>query len=125
MALRLRHAVAARPREARLALGELSARLDRMAPSRVTASGQERLRSLSRRLVLASLQQLGRRQERASVLAARLEAASPEQALVRGYSITLDADGKPVRDATSVAPGSLLVTRLQRGELRSRTEPSR
>ena len=125
MALRLRHVVAARPREARLALGELSARLDRMAPSRVTASGQERLRSLSRRLALASLQQQGRRRERTSVLAARLEAASPEQALVRGYSITLDADGKPIRDAASVAPGSLLVTRLQRGELRSRTEASR
>ena len=125
VSLRLRHAVALRPREARLSLGAVSARLDRFAPSQAVAHGRERLRSLARRLSLTATHALRGRLERAAGVEARLESVSPEQALARGYSITLDQHGRPVRDAATVPAGSLLVTRLQHGELRSRTEAPR
>ena len=39
--------------------------------------------------------------------------------------LSLDAQGRPIRDAAAVPPGSEIVTRLERGELRSRTEGPR
>ena len=125
LALRLRHAIVARPREGRLTLEKLAARLDRLGPVQSLARGRDRRQSLDRRLALAMSQAMRRRRERTLALAARLESVSPEQALARGYSITLDAQGQPIRDAATVPSGTLITTRLQRGELRSRTEGSR
>jgi len=52
-----------------------------------------------------------------------LRLLSPEQVLARGYSITTDAEtGKVLRDAAKVKPGQRLKTRLQKGEIVSKTE---
>lgn len=46
-----------------------------------------------------------------------LQERSPLAILNRGYSITRDAEGKVVRDAANVPPGSEISVRLARGEL--------
>jgi len=55
---------------------------------------------------------------------ARLEAVAPERTLARGYSITLDADGKVVRSAATLKDGARIETRLEQGTVRSRVERS-
>ncbi|MCP4201941.1 MAG: hypothetical protein GY769_08415, partial [bacterium] len=47
---------------------------------------------------------------------------SPERTLRRGFSITRDEDGKVLRAATDIAPGSRLQTQLARGVVNSRVE---
>ncbi|MBS1771000.1 MAG: exodeoxyribonuclease VII large subunit [Acidobacteria bacterium] len=51
------------------------------------------------------------------MLAAKLDALSPLAALSRGYSVTLDAEGKIVTSADSVEKGDKLKIRLKRGTL--------
>lgn len=55
---------------------------------------------------------------RLALLHQRIEDASPEKLLSRGYSITLK-DGKAVTDASLLQPGDLLTTRLLKGEVHS------
>lgn len=119
----------------RLAKG-LSARTDRArhridragerlaeASRQVLASANRRLQPLEDRLNRAWLRDLERRGERLASLAGRLEALSPLAVLARGYSLTLTADGnRVVRDASTVHPGDLILTRLAAGQLLSRVE---
>lgn len=56
---------------------------------------------------------------RLDMLAQRLEDASPEKQLGRGYTITLK-DGKPLKNAAGLKPGDEIVTRYHQGETRSR-----
>ena len=51
--------------------------------------------------------------------AAVLDALSPSAALVRGYTLTLGADGKLVRSAAALAEGDPLVTKFADGSVRS------
>ena len=71
--------------------------------------------SLGSALVLYR-ERVERRFERAKT---RLELLSPYSVLERGYSLTTDASGEVLRDASAVRPGDMIVTRLCRGEIRS------
>lgn len=62
---------------------------------------------------------LSQASSRLATAAAALSALSPLAVLARGYSVTLDAQGRVVDDAESVQPGDTLRTRLHRGELHS------
>jgi exonuclease VII large subunit len=54
----------------------------------------------------------------------RLNLLSPEHTLARGYSITLTAaTGRVVRAAAAAPPGTVLLTRLHSGGLRSVVTP--
>ncbi|EMI17121.1 Exonuclease VII, large subunit [Rhodopirellula maiorica SM1] len=55
-------------------------------------------------------------------LAASLSALSPVAVLSRGYSVTMDADGKAVADASSLSAGDRLETRLHKGRVVSKVE---
>lgn len=55
---------------------------------------------------------------RLELLQQRLEDASPEKQLARGYSITLK-DGKIVKDVRQMKVGDKLVTHLYQGKLLS------
>jgi len=58
------------------------------------------------------------RREALRQLEKRLHALGPEQVLARGYSLTTDAaTGAVLRDATKVAAGQKLKTRLAQGEV--------
>ncbi len=86
------------PRARNLLMG---ARLDGLA-SRAAAAGRARAERAARRLETAG---------------ARLTALSPESTLARGFSITRDAKGRVVREASAVAPGDELEVVLWRGGL--------
>ncbi|MEO0416392.1 MAG: exodeoxyribonuclease VII large subunit [Verrucomicrobiota bacterium] len=51
-----------------------------------------------------------------------LKAISPERTLERGFSMTLDSDGNPIKDADQVQTGQLLETHLAKGKIVSRAE---
>lgn len=125
MATALRHAATMLQRDAGDRLRAAEARLRMHAPTAVVRVGHQRAQALRRRLAMAAANQLSAESAALSALRARLESVAPERALARGYSITLDAQGRPIRDAAAVPPGSEIVTRLERGELRSRTEGPR
>lgn len=46
-------------------------------------------------------------------------AFDPERLLERGFSVTLDAQGRAIRDARALAPGTVVRTRFARGEATS------
>jgi len=90
-------------KDARLALDRLEQRLHRLPPQ-ACESRRRKLRESTDRLRL-----LG-----------------PANVLERGYSITLDAStGQPLRDPAQVAPGATLISRLAKGELRSKVPARR
>ncbi|MCS6771450.1 MAG: exodeoxyribonuclease VII large subunit [Kiritimatiellae bacterium] len=70
------------------------------------------MRSL--RAVEVALQRLRRRHDRASE---KLSALDPHAVLTRGYSITFGPDGKPLLDASTVAPGERIRSKLSHGEI--------
>lgn len=121
----------------------LAGSLDRAGRARLrTAHG--RRRDLARRVGARSAAALERGRQRPRYLVdgvhratrARLAAArarvtgwrelidrlSPERTLARGFSITRAGDGRALRDATTVSPGTRLETELFRGTLASRVE---
>jgi exodeoxyribonuclease VII large subunit len=55
----------------------------------------------------------------------RLEALSPELVLARGYSITLDEEGRLLRSASETAPDRGIQVRLAKGTLSARVEEVR
>ena len=121
----LRHVAVTLRRDALERMRTLEARLQAHAPTAVVGIGHARTGALRRRLALVAARRLSTATAAVAAMGARLESVAPDRALARGYSITLDALGRPVRDPASVPPGSEIVTRLQRGELRSRTEGPR
>ena len=63
------------------------------------------------------------RRHRISRLAASLEALNPLGVLARGYSLTLEANGKTlIRSSDQVTAGDLIHTRLASGAIASRVE---
>lgn len=98
---------AVRAVESSAALARPLDRLERM---------RERLDELGERADRAALQRVDAARERTGRLAAHLQAVSPTSILERGYSITLH-EGRPLRDAASVEPGSRVETRLARGSV--------
>lgn len=79
---------------------------------------QHRL-ELSLRMASALQGRLQKEQHRLELLEQRVSAASPEVLLRRGYSVTLK-DGKAVTDASCLKPGDEVVTRLAKGEFKSK-----
>jgi exodeoxyribonuclease VII large subunit len=142
--LGLRRSGDARLHQERRSLATNRNRLVRLAPAVRLATGridldqrQQRLAAAVRRLLQGETRGLGGRvgllrargperrllqaREEFSGRVGRLEALSPLAVLGRGYSITLDGEGRGVlRDAERVAVGSTVTTRLRRGRLLSR-----
>ncbi len=91
----------------------------------------ERLRShgnlvtqLGARLAFAFSHRVHRCDAQLQRLRAALAVLDPTAVLARGYSITYDAKGDVIRDAARVCEGSLVKTRLARGELQSEVKAS-
>ena len=52
----------------------------------------------------------------------KLEAFNPANVLQRGYSLTLDAEGRPVTDCQNLNTGDTIQTRLRDGVVQSTVE---
>jgi exodeoxyribonuclease VII large subunit len=118
---RLGRALRHRTDQARQRLDSLDLRA-RHALSRLIEQRRSRLEALGERLRHAIRDDLDRRQQKLAQVEAGLQALGPLGVLARGYSITLDGDGRVVRNAAQVSPGESLTTRLASGRLESRVE---
>ena len=56
------------------------------------------------------------------VTSTRLQGLDPRAILQRGYSITRDQEGRVIREAATVEPGTAITTQLATGQLHSRVE---
>jgi exodeoxyribonuclease VII large subunit len=93
-------------------------------PAQVLERRMEFLSHLRRRLELAAQAPLDRRHERLARLHGLLRALGPESAFLRGFSITLGADGKALRSSLGIRSGDLLRTKFADGETTSRVVES-
>ena len=103
----------------RRALDQQTSRFAVAHPSRRVEVERLRLHRASERLQEASVRVTVARRAALTTRAARLAALSPRRTLERGYSITSDADGRVLTDATAVPAGARLRTVLGRGSLES------
>ena len=89
------------------------------APMRKVESWTQQLDYLSHQLGQAPHAAIMSVEHRLDRAATRLKLLDPSGVLSRGYSITLDAEGRVVTSAAAVAAGQVLTTRLKDGELES------
>ena len=115
---RLLSATAQRVRSEASRVEALSLRVAAREPA--TGAARERLGQLRCRLDAATSAGLRGADSRVRALAAALEHLAPRAVLARGYSITRDADGRIVADASNVAVGESIAVELASGSLRGR-----
>ena len=115
LAARLEAAVAGRLAAAATRTSRSEARLGSVSPRSRTEVAAGRIDSADRRLRRAMSTALQRRRVLIEHAGRRLRAVGPEQVLDRGYSLTLDATGRPLRDSADVQVGAVVTTRLARG----------
>lgn len=75
----------------------------------------QRLDELKKNLMFHFVNFLSFKKEKIAAFLGRLEALGPAQVLRRGFSITLDREGRAVRSARLVKIGDLLKTKLKEG----------
>ena len=97
---RLRGALRSAVQTQREALGAARARLAAVSPEKRVQLDSHRLLALWK----------------------RLESASPQSVLKRGYAIVRDEAGRPVARAAGLSPGQALVNEFHDGRVRVRTE---
>lgn len=116
---RLRGAPRARLERAYRVLAECRVALEHLRPSARHALARRRVAELHQRMARALSARHTQARTRLEACARHLAGLGPQQVLARGYSLTLDADGRLVRRAQDVRPGMSLVTRLAEGSIRS------
>lgn len=85
----------------------------------------QRLDDWSRLLINSIERKVKESQEQIENLGGQLHALSPLGVLNRGFSLTLDENGKIVKNAHSLKEGQILKTIFQEGEIHSRVEDIR
>jgi exodeoxyribonuclease VII large subunit len=83
------------------------------------AAAEQRLSASGRRLVVGSDRATEHAALRLDSVEARVGALDPRRALDRGWSITRRSDGTLVRRSSELEPGTVLVTQLADGSVRS------
>lgn len=107
---------------------EQQRRIDQLQNRLLTAVQRKQLSSSSQlQLLVARLsplasQTLMRERHRLELLSQRVAACDPQLLLRRGYSITTK-NGRVVRDATQLKAGDELITRFEKGSVRSEVKP--
>lgn len=100
-------------------LGAIEARLARLDPGARQTAARARVEDAARRLAQAAARRTERATARVDLVARQLAALSPTRVLERGYSITLGADGQPVRSIDRAPPGTELSTVVADGRISS------
>jgi exodeoxyribonuclease VII large subunit len=105
-------------------VAHLAARLSNAARHRLDAA-QARLGDAPRRLAHAAARRMEGAQARLARLQASLTGLDPGAVLARGYSITRNAAGEVLRDASRVAVGERLASTLAHGSVESEVTRTR
>jgi exodeoxyribonuclease VII large subunit len=100
-------------------LAAIEARLARLDPGARQSAARARVEDAARRLAQAAARRTERSTARVDLVARQLAALSPTRVLERGYSITLGADGQPVRSIDRAPPGTELSTVVADGRISS------
>ncbi len=100
---------------ARHALEVAAARLSTRSARAALGAAAERLAATRHRMLATAHTRLTASRARLDTLAAHLAAASPQNALERGYALVSGADGRLVRQADSLHAGERLRLRFARG----------
>lgn len=132
LARRAEHALGQRVGRASVRLERLAGRLEQHRPDRV-ASRMERqiaakLAGAEQKLVAAIRRRIEKQRDKLLGLGRELGAVSPIAVLERGYSVTLDANGRALRSIGDMKQGDTIETRLADGSVRSvvgESDPSR
>ena len=119
---RMRYAWRFRFQQASNNTQQLNSRLLAASPELVLNRYQHNLQILSQRLSYRMSALLDQQKARLSNCARTLQAISPLQTLERGYSITMDNNGKTIVDAKNLSKGDEIQTRLHKGRIISRIE---
>ncbi|WP_394128987.1 exodeoxyribonuclease VII large subunit [Shewanella maritima] len=96
---------------------QLQHRLQQRSPKQYVQLEAQRLDYLSARLTKVTESHLQQATQRMAQAAHQLETVSPLATLSRGYSITKNAQGKVVTNATELTSGDTINTTLAKGEL--------
>lgn len=89
-------------------------------PAKVLERRIDHLAQLQARLRRNGERCVSERADRLARLAGMLRALGPESAFQRGFSITMDGEGRILRSVAGLGPGTLLRTRLADGRIASR-----
>jgi exodeoxyribonuclease VII large subunit len=100
-------------------LDRLSGRLIGHLPARPIGEAQMRCRMLDQAMTEVLGRELAARRSRLERAAGVLQALNPQTILTRGYTITMDSDGRPLTSAKEVEAGMPLRTRFHDGEVES------
>jgi len=100
-------------------LAAIEARLARLDPGVRQTAARARVEDAARRLEQSAARRAERSAARVDLVARQLAALSPTRVLERGYSITLGADGQPVRSIDRAPPGAELSTVVADGRISS------
>ena len=84
----------------------------------IKAQHEAKLNTIEQKLPLLASQRITTENHRLELINEKLKALDPALLLARGYSITLH-NGHAVKDATSLAPGDEIETRLAKGTITS------
>ncbi|BDS06047.1 exodeoxyribonuclease 7 large subunit [Oceaniferula spumae] len=93
-------------------------------PAKVMQRRSERLDQVRGMLELAGKRGIQRSSDKLQHLATLIRTLGPDSTFARGFSITLDESGKPVKDVTKVKQGDVLISQLANGKIISRAESS-
>lgn len=96
--------------------------LERWRPSEVLAEAGHRLDMLQHRIGNLSTQRIARAAEKLEGIEKLIHSLGPDSVLQRGFSLTLDADGRAITDAAKLQSGDRVRTKLARGEFASVVE---
>ena len=103
-------------------LASLAQRLGQMSPHTGLASAHGQWELLTNRLERATVRRLERAAQELKGLDQRLEAASPKAVLERGYTLVVDAQGKPITSAHNTASDQRVTLHFADGQRRARIE---
>lgn len=128
MEVRMQRAINGRLQLHRQNLSRLTGSRVLQSPMNVLQDRRMLLDHLQKQLTAAAERQLAGKKQKLTALAAGMDAMSPLKVLARGYSMTKNAQGKVITDATAVNPGDAITVRLSAGQLHavvSQTEGER
>lgn len=97
----------------------LARHLVAIGPQSEIRNHHRRLESLAARLQTATQRSVSQRKDRLEAASRHLAAVGPARVLGRGYTYTIDAQGRPMTSAIAITPGDTLTTVFADGKVQS------
>lgn len=115
----LRRRAASLVQSRRLMLGAAASRLSHLSPAGRIAAQLASLAGTVQKMSHLCVQTAAVRKGELARCGAVLQALDPRAAMARGFTLTLDANGRAVRSVVELAPGVEILTRFADGQVRS------